>query len=63
MEKEGAAAEVLSRVWTSCEEGYTREFERIARIGRECYPDLGVQLELGAGELRRLFQSLTPKLR
>lgn len=56
--------EVLARVWSSCEQGYIREFQRIARIGQECYPDLaGASLELGANELRRLFASLAPKRR
>ncbi|CBQ70510.1 related to Exocyst complex component Sec3 [Sporisorium reilianum SRZ2] len=55
--------EVLSRVWSSCEQGYVREFERVARIGSECYPDVGASLELGPNELRRLFASLAPKRR
>ncbi|TKY85075.1 hypothetical protein EX895_006155 [Sporisorium graminicola] len=55
--------EVLSRVWSSCEQGYLREFERVTRIGRECYPDVGASLELGHNELRRLFSSLAPKRR
>lgn len=55
--------EVLSRVWSSCEQGYLREFERVTRIGRECYADVGVSLELGQNELRRLFASLAPKRR
>ncbi|KAJ9477604.1 Exocyst complex component SEC3 [Pseudozyma hubeiensis] len=57
-------AEVLGRVWGSCEHGYLREFQRVARIGKECYPDVsGASLELGANELRRLFASLAPKRR
>lgn len=55
--------EVLSRVWSSCEEGYMREFERIRRIGRECYGDSTGVLELGPNELRRLFTGLAPKRR
>lgn len=59
----GDQVDVLSRVWSSCEEGYMREFERTTRIGKECYPDLGAQLELGPNELRRLFSGLAPKRR
>ncbi|SPO21773.1 related to Exocyst complex component Sec3 [Ustilago trichophora] len=62
-EGEQGEVEVLSRVWSSCEEGYMREFERVNRIGKECYPDVGVSLELGPNELRRLFTSLAPKRR
>ncbi|ETS61045.1 hypothetical protein PaG_04983 [Moesziomyces aphidis] len=56
-------AEVLSRVWSSCELGYQREFERIQRIAAECYPDQSASLELGSNELRRLFASLAPRRR
>lgn len=56
--------EVLGRVWSSCEQGYLREFQRVSRIAQECYPDVsGASLELGPNELRRLFASLAPKRR
>ncbi len=62
-----AGEEVLNRVWTSCEEGYLREFDRLNRIGRNCYPELtsggGTKLELGPNEVRRLFSGLAPKRR
>lgn len=56
-------AEVMGRVWTSCEERYTREFDRITRITKDCYPDLNIKLELGSGEIKRLFSSTAPKRR
>uniref|UniRef100_V5EVM1 Exocyst complex component Sec3 PIP2-binding N-terminal domain-containing protein n=1 Tax=Kalmanozyma brasiliensis (strain GHG001) TaxID=1365824 RepID=V5EVM1_KALBG len=62
-EQSAGEAEVLSRVWASCEQGYVREFERGMRLGQDCYPDMGVSFELGVGELRRLFAGLAPKRR
>ncbi|CCF54677.1 hypothetical protein NDA11_006208 [Ustilago hordei] len=53
--------EVLRKVWTSCEEGFVKEFDRIHRLGTDCYPDVGASLELSGNELRRLFATLAPK--
>jgi hypothetical protein len=55
--------EVLPRVWSSCEDAYIREFERINRIAKECYPDLNVSLELNAKEIKRHFAGVAPKRR
>ncbi|KAN0060684.1 hypothetical protein ACQY0O_007342 [Thecaphora frezii] len=52
--------EVLAKVWASCEDGFAREVERMARITRDCYKDAGVVLEVNGQDVRRLFASHAP---
>lgn len=56
------AAEVLAKVWGTCEEGAVREFERLTRILRDCYEG-GISCEVGPAELKRLFGSNAPRRR
>ncbi|SPO39858.1 related to Exocyst complex component Sec3 [Pseudozyma flocculosa] len=52
--------EVLARVWASCEDGFVREVDRLARIVRDCYKDASVGLEVGSADVRRLFAGCAP---
>lgn len=45
---------VVGKVWRRCEMDFKREFERIGRIGEECYKGAG-GLEIRVDEITRLF--------
>jgi len=51
------AAEVLSRVWKSCEESFERETDRMSRIVKDCYVDGSSQLEYSSADVARAFQN------
>lgn len=51
------AAEVLSRVWKSCEESFERETDRLIRIIKDCYVDGNNSLEYNSADVSRAFSN------